>query len=159
MEKSVFEKLEQIAVRACELRDVSLYDLEVKTASKGLIILVYVTTPNGVTVGNCQKVSKLIANVLEVEDLIEEKYFLEVSSPGIERYLKLKKHYDSAIGELAKITFNTGEENSTVIGKILEILPEVVKMEVDDEEIEISFSSIKKAKTYFEYKSKEREVL
>ena len=148
------EKLEQIAIRACELRGVSLYDLEVKTAAKGLIVLVYVTTPNGVTVGNCQKVSKLIADVLEVEDLLEEKYFLEVSSPGIERDLKLKKHYDSAIGELAKITYNNGEENCTVIGKILEILPDVVKLEVESEEIEISFSSIKKAKTYFDFKSK-----
>jgi len=152
MEKNRLEKLEQIANRACELRGVSLYDLEVKMASKGLLVLVYITKPGGTTVGDCQKVSRLMADVLEVEDLIEDKYFLEVSSPGIERNLKLKKHYDSAIGELAKITFHNGEKNISVIGTINAILPDVVKLEVEEEEIEIPFSSIKKARTYFDYK-------
>lgn len=152
MEKSILEKLEQIASRACELRDVALYDLEVKTASKGLIVLVYITGKEDVTVGDCQKVSRLMADVLEVEDIIEDKYYLEVSSPGIERNLKLKKHYDSAIGELAKITYHNGEKNIAVIGIIKAILPEVVKLEVEEEEIEIPFLSIKKARTYFDYK-------
>ncbi len=93
-----------------------------------------------------------MADVLEVEDLIEDKYFLEVSSPGIERNLKLKKHYESAIGELTKITFHNGEKNIAVIGTINAILPDVVKLEVEEEEIEIPFSSIKKARTYFDYK-------
>lgn len=154
MERNKFEKLEQIAGRVSELRGVELYDLEVKRAAKGLIVLVFINKPDGVTVDDCQKVSRLISDVLEVEDIIQERYFLEVSSPGLERELKLKKHYEKAVGEMAKITFHNGEKSSTVIGRIMGILPEYVQLEVEGETKQIAFSSIKKAKTHFDFIAK-----
>src|SRR6056297_3393529 len=99
------ERLEEITKQACAEQGVALYDLELKHAAKGLVVVAYITKMGGVSVGDCRAVSRTISVVLEEEDLIEERYFLEVSSPGLERQLKLKKHYVSAIGEKIKITF------------------------------------------------------
>ncbi|MCF7793102.1 MAG: ribosome maturation factor RimP [Candidatus Cloacimonetes bacterium] len=154
MEKIMVEKLEKIAKEACSKQGVALYDLELKRASKGLIVLVYITKLDGVNIGDCQIVSREISNRLEIDDFIAERFFLEVSSPGLERELKLKKHYVSAIGEKLKITFQAEDKNKTVIGVLKEVETDYLKLDVKDEMKQITFSDIKKAKTYFDYKKK-----
>ncbi len=148
MEKRITEIVENVATES----EVALYDFELKRTAKGLIIAIFLTKVGGVTITECKTVSKKIANTLEEEDFIEERYFLEVSSPGLERFLKLKKHYVSAINEKIKLTFDDGEQNISKIGILKEVLPDEIKMEVDAEIIEIPFLKIKKAKTQFDFK-------
>ncbi len=159
MEKIMVERIEKIAREACSLCGVALYDIELKHAAKGQLVLIYITRVSGVTIDDCRNVSRAISDVLEEDDFIEERYFLEVSSPGLERELKLKKHYASAIGEKAKITYHKDGKNVSEIVMIEEILPDHLKVKVHDVEQEIPFSSIKKAKTYFDYKKEERGEL
>ncbi len=154
MEKNMVEKLEKMVQTVCSQEGVALYDLELKRAAKGLIVLVYITKVNDVTIGDCQNVSRALSSLLEENDFIDERYFLEVSSPGLERELKLKKHYVSAIGEEIKITFQKEENSITMRGTLMEVSSDNLKLQTEDAEIEIPFSSIKKAKTYFEFKKK-----
>ncbi len=147
------EKFEEIAKDACRKFGVALYDLETKDAAKGLVIIVYITKMGGVSVGDCRSVSRTISIVLEEDDFIDARYFLEVSSPGLERQLKLKKHYVSAIGEKINITFiDENEKLASKIGTLSEVLQEHISVEFLEEEIPILFKNIKKAKTYFDYK-------
>ncbi len=146
------ERIEQIAKKVCTQQNVALYSVETKQAAKGLIIVIYITKISGVTIDECKIVSYKISSILEEEDFISERYFLEVSSPGLERDLKLKKHYVSAIGEKVKITFSYNEKSKTEIGTLKEVLPDSIKMEFDGQTYEIGFSQIKKARTYFDYK-------
>jgi ribosome maturation factor RimP len=148
----MIERIEQIAKEVCTQQNVALYSVETKRAAKGLIIVIYITTISGVTIDECKIVSYEISNILEEEDFISERYFLEVSSPGLERDLKLKKHYVSAIGEKVKITFSYNEKSKTEIGILKEVLPDSIKMEFDGQTCEIRFFQIKKARTYFGYK-------
>ncbi len=146
------ERIEQIAKKVCTQQNVALYSVETKRAAKGLIIVIYITKISGVTIDECKIVSYNISSILEEEDFISERYFLEVSSPGLERDLKLKKHYVSAIGEKVKITFSYNAKSKTEIGTLKEVLPDSIKMEFDGQICEIGFSQIKKARTYFDYK-------
>jgi ribosome maturation factor RimP len=148
------ERIEQIATQVCSEFGVALYDFEVKTATKGIIYAVYLTKAGGITVGECQKVSKRINFILEEEDLIESRYFLEVSSPGLERELKMKKHFVSAIGEKLKVTYSKETKTTTLIGTLTEVLPDDIIVETLTDEMKIKMTDIKKAKTYFEYKGK-----
>jgi ribosome maturation factor RimP len=93
---------------------------------------------------------------LDAEDLIPGRYFLEVSSPGLERELKLKKHYVSAINEKIKLTYSQQDKNVHIRGTLKEVLPKHIKLETLTEELIIPFSDIKKAKTYFELKKKRK---
>lgn len=151
----VLKRIEEVAKDACKEQSLSLYGVEMKSASKGLIVIVYITKISGVTIDDCKSVSRYISNVLDQEDFIESTYFLEVSSPGLERDLKFKSHYASAIGEILKITYhNEMGKNVTQKGELLEVLPDSIKIKEKEEIVEIQFTSIKKAKTYFDYKRK-----
>ncbi len=155
----MFERIEKIAKDACAQHNVSLYDIELKRAAKGLIIIIFITKISGVTIDECKKISRSIAEVLEEEDFIDGRYFLEVSSPGLERELKLKKHYLSAIGEKVKITYEKDGKNRSEIGILKEVLPDSITMDFDGATEDIPFSGIKRSKTYFDYKKSSKEKL
>ena len=146
------ERIEHIAKNACSDINVALYDINLKRASKGLIVLIYITKIGGATINECKKVSRIISEILEEEDIVNERFFLEVSSPGLERILNQKKHYVSAIDEKIQISFADGDNISTIIGILKEVLPESIKIEYEDALKEIKLTDVKKAKTYFDYK-------
>jgi len=146
------ERIEHIAKKACSDVNVALYDINLKRAAKGLIVLIYITKIGGATINECKKVSRIISEILEEEDIVNERFFLEVSSPGLERILNQKKHYVSAIDEKIQISFADGDNISTIIGILKEVLPESIKIEYEDALKEIKLTDVKKAKTYFDYK-------
>jgi ribosome maturation factor RimP len=147
------ERIESIVKEACAKAGVALYDLEMKATAHGRVLVVFVTSLGGVKVKYCQRVSRLIEHQLEEEDIIDGRYFLEVSSPGLERELKKKSHFVSAIGEQVSLSVQTGDGNSPVSGRLHEVNPDSITLKLaDDEMLEISLSRIKKAKTLFDYK-------
>jgi ribosome maturation factor RimP len=152
MDQKIVQSVEEIAREACNVNNVALYDFEIKMATKGLLVLVFITKISGVSVEDCKQVSRYIERVLEEEEVIKHKYYLEVSSPGLERELKLKKHYVSAIGEIVKIVLQKDGSSDVVKGILHEVLPNEIVIESQENESRIKFSEIKRAKTYFDYK-------
>jgi ribosome maturation factor RimP len=147
------EKIESIVKEACAAHGVALYDMEMKPTGRGKVLLVYVTSFGGVKVSDCQRISRKIEHQLEEEDLVQGKYILEVSSPGLERELKKKSHFVSAINEQIKLTVHSDEQNEHLEGKLLEVNPDRITLQFSDgEEEEILLNRIKKAKTLFDYK-------
>ncbi|MFN3407284.1 MAG: ribosome maturation factor RimP, partial [Caldimicrobium sp.] len=87
-----------------------------------------------------------VSKILDKEDLIHHSYNLEVSSPGIERPLKKREHFERFKGEKAKITLKApieGRKNLT--GIILSIEENILKFEADNKVWEIDLNNIKKA--------------
>ena len=108
----------------------------------------YITKIGGVSISDCINLTKALNTVLDAdESLIQGHYTLEVSSPGVERPLKFKKHYISAINEHIRITYQNQDKKDTIEGELLEISQEFVKIQTLHEQLDIPFSSIKKAKT------------
>ncbi len=126
---------------------VNYYDSEVVNENNSKIFRIYITSKEGVTLDKCAEVSEVISPLLDLNPPIKDKYFLEVSSPGIERKLKTLNHFNSSIGELVKITLYSTEK---IEGEILEVKENIIKIrEEDGEIIEVNFDDISKAKTYF----------
>lgn len=132
-------------VQECGAR---LYDSEVVRENDKMIYRVYITSPDGVNLDLCQKVSELLSPIFDVEPPVGGEYFLEVSSPGLERKLSKTEHFSKSIGELVKITTS---EKDKICGKILKFEDENLYLDTTDGEICIKFSDIKKAKTYIEW--------
>lgn len=142
------EKLLEIVKKVCNEKQVSLYDLEVKPTSKGKVISIFITKIEGVTISDCKRVSKVISKILDEENYLEGNFFLEVSSPGLERKLTKKIHYKSAIGESVKIVFHDEGNSKTITGLLKEVDTDFIIVS-DNEDIRIEFQAIKKAKTVF----------
>jgi ribosome maturation factor RimP len=110
------------------LHDMSfeLVDLEFKREGKNWLLRLFIDKPGGITLDDCVDVSREVGALLEVEDVIESSYRLEVSSPGLDRPLKKAQDYERFCGELVKIKThekldpdNRGYERKTFVGKLL----------------------------------------
>ena len=115
---------------------------------KSSVLLVYIDSENGILVTDCSKVSHQISGVMDVEDPISGQYRLEVSSPGLERPLYTLAHFERFKGSVVKLELRqaTLEGQRKFTGEILDVKGDIVHLHVDEEEIEIPFSLIKKAK-------------
>ena len=115
---------------------------------KSAILRVYIDNDGGVLVGDCSKVSHQISGVLDVEDPISSQYTLEVSSPGMERPLFTLPHFERFKGSVVSLELNqsTLEGQRRFTGDILSVNGDTIHLHVDEEEVEIPFSLVKKAK-------------
>ncbi len=142
------EIVEEIIKKICSKSNVVLHDVEIRNTQKGKVLIVYITKSGGVAMEDCVTVSRLVSEELDALDIFKDHYFLEVSSPGLERSLKLKKHYQGAIGEDIKLTYSIDKVKKTVRGKLNEVRPDEIEIFAENDEIlVVPFSNIKKAKT------------
>ena len=86
---------------------------------------VFLDRPQGVTIDDCQTVSKQLSAILDVSDFSSRSYLLEVSSPGLDRELFRPRDYVRFCGHLVRVTFHAGEPTArmTVVGRLEEFRP------------------------------------
>ncbi|MBR1590163.1 MAG: ribosome maturation factor RimP [Acidaminococcaceae bacterium] len=84
--------------------DITLADVEY-VREKDWYLRVFIDKPEGIDIDDCQFVSEKLAEVLDEKDPIKEKYYLEVSSPGIDRPLKKDKNFAANYGKKVDIQF------------------------------------------------------
>ncbi|OQX74501.1 MAG: ribosome maturation factor RimP [Campylobacteraceae bacterium 4484_4] len=127
-----------------------LYDTEIVTEDERRIFRIYITAPGGVTLDKCEEITKILSPILDLEPPMEGEYFLEVSSPGIERKLTKPEHFAHSEGELVKLKLIDGEK---IKAKILDLEGDQLRIrdKTNKEERTIPLSQIQKAKTYFEW--------
>ncbi|MDD5537118.1 MAG: ribosome maturation factor RimP [Candidatus Cloacimonetes bacterium] len=142
-------QIEDIAKKICAEMHLAVYDIDEKMSGKGRIIIVYLTKIGGVTLDECARFSRALSEELETFDLIPERYFLEVSSPGLERPLKLKSHWVSAINEKVAVQYSEEEQKRSVMGTLIEVNQDTVVLDDRGEKIEIALKSISTAKTVY----------
>lgn len=142
-------QIEEIAKRICSVQHLALYDIEEKMTGKGRIVTVYLTKIGGVSLDDCASFSRALASELEEFDIIPERYYLEVSSPGVERPLKLKSHYVSAINEKVAVQYTIDNEKKSVMGDLLEVDQDEVLIDDRGSLYRIPFRQINRAKTIF----------
>lgn len=142
-------QVEDIARKICQDMHLALYDIDEKMSGKGRIITVYLTKIGGVTLDECAAFSRALADELETFDLIPDRYFLEVSSPGLERPLKLKSHYVSAINEKVAVQWSEGEAKRSTMGTLTEVNQDTIKLDDRGNVVEIEFKAITRAKTVY----------
>jgi ribosome maturation factor RimP len=127
---------------------VKLYDTESVTENSHKIFRVYITSKDGINLGKCEEVSKILSPIFDLDPPISGHYYFEVSSPGIERNLRLPKHFKASAGEKVKIKLNNEE---IIKGIIKNADEDSVEIDGDDCSQKISYENIKKARTYFEW--------
>lgn len=108
---SIEEKIEDLVKNKIENIGYELYDVEYVKEGKNFFLRIYIDSPKGIDLNDCEKVNNEITDILDEKDYIKEQYFLEVSSPGIERILKKDKHLKDNIGNLVVIKLFSKDDN------------------------------------------------
>ncbi|XOQ52811.1 MAG: Ribosome maturation factor RimP [Succiniclasticum sp.] len=98
--------------------ELSLVDVEY-VRQKDWYLRVYIDKEGGIEIDDCQRVSEQLAEVLDKEDPIPEKYYLEVSSPGIDRPLKKDKDFTAHYGQKVDLAFYEPWEGLKAVTGIL----------------------------------------
>ena len=120
-----------------------LYDVEMLKENGENIFRVSIASQNGINHDDCKKVSEAISPLLDVYPPFENKYSLEVSSPGIERKLKTPNHFQLSLNERIKIVLLNGE-------KIIGILKDATMDGFYIDSNYYQYKDVKKAKIIFE---------
>jgi ribosome maturation factor RimP len=151
-------KVEELGRKLAAEMHLAIYDIEEKPTAKGKVIVVFLTKIGGVNLDECAVFSRKLSEEMDMLDFIADRYFLEVSSPGIERPLKLKTHYLSAINELVEVVWDKDKTRLTTMGWLQEVNPDDIVVKDKEELISIPLSAIHKARTCFS-NQKTREQL
>ena len=96
---NIEEKVEKLLKPRIEEVGYDLYDVEYTKEGKNYFLRIYIDKPQGIDLKDCEKVNDSINELLDKADYIKEQYYLEVSSPGIERNLRKDKHLEQNIGK------------------------------------------------------------
>ena len=94
-----------------EARQMELYDVEFLTEHGRKILRLYIDKEGGVTLDDCEKITRAAGPALDARDPIPGAYVLEVSSPGIERKLVKEKHYADNLGSKVEVKLNKPVDN------------------------------------------------
>lgn len=96
-------RTEALLIPITEKNGVEIYDVEYVKEGNDFYLRVYIDKPEGVSIDDCEAVSRELSDVLDREDFIPDAYILEVSSPGLGRTLKKEKHLEKSIGQEVEI--------------------------------------------------------
>jgi len=147
---SIEEETAKIAEPILESYKMELVDVEYRREHGGWVLRLFIDKEGGVTLDDCGMVSREIGTVIEVEELIENNYNLEVSSPGITRPLKKLSDYERFKGQYAKIKLYEAKDGlKTFVAIIKGVNKDEVLFEKDNNEIQVAFSTIAKANLEF----------
>jgi len=129
-----------------------LVDAEFKNEQRGWVLRVYVDKEGGVNIDDCAGLSREMGNLLDVEDVIPQKYSLEVSSPGLSRPLRKKEHFDRVVGEQIKVkTHMPIEGQRNFKAKLVSVSEDTITVEDERKDTEIDISNIEKASLIYKY--------
>ena len=131
----------------------NLYDVVYEKEGKDYYLRIIIDKEDGIDINDCEKVNNAINDILDEADLIKDQYFLEVSSPGVERTLRKDKHYLSQIGnEILIKLYKPIEKKKEIQGILEEYLEDEIVIRTDDKQTyNINKKDIAIAKTIYNW--------
>ena len=142
----LLQQIHQTIEPILQSQGLELIDVEYKREAQGWVLRVYLDREGGITVEDCAEASRELGAILEVRDLIPNRYVLEVSSPGLTRPLKKPEDFDKYQNRSVKIKLSTPlEGRRNFKGKLLGLREDKVCLESERQVFEIPIQNIAKA--------------
>lgn len=150
---SIEEKVTKLVEPIIENLGYELYDVEYAKEGKNYFLRIFIDNEKGIDLKDCEKVNDSITDILDKENYIKEQYFLEISSPGIERVLRKDKHLEKNIGEEVTIKLFKKDENGKkeYLGKLKNFNQDKIVVEQEEQDIDIERKNISQIKTVYNW--------
>ena len=147
------EKVESLIKDKIEHIGYELYDVEYVKEGKDYYLRIFIDSPNGIDLNDCEKVNNEINDLLDEADYIKEAYFLEVSSPGVERVLKKDKHLEANIGTEVNVKLFKKDDlgKKEYKGILKNFNKKKIILKVEGKNIEIERKNISQIKTVYNW--------
>lgn len=138
----IVEKIRQLLTPIIETTDVFLVDIVERGERTGKVIEVYIDTDKGITLDECSGISRELSVKLDESDIIPGRYRLDVSSPGLNRPLKIQRQYMKNVGRVCRVTTNEAGEKIHREGTLESVTDQSIFLLKNGIKTEIAFSTI-----------------
>lgn len=146
------EALEKIATDVCERHGVYVYDTEYKKEGSEYFLRLYIDKDGGVTIDDCENVSREISPMLDELTFIKDAYIFEVSSPGIDRALSRPWHFEKVLGEEIDIKLFAPLDGSKELCGVLKGYEDgIITLDINGKEITIEKSKAASVRLAFKF--------
>lgn len=152
--REVYEqKTEALLQPLMEAHQFELVDVEFVREAGTWFLRAYIDKPGGITIDDCEVISRALSDLLDEKDFIEEAYILEVSSPGLGRPLKKDKDFDRSLGESVEVRlFKAIDKQKEFTGILKAWNKDTVTLEFEDEaELTIERTNIALIRLAFDF--------
>ena len=141
------DELRDLLEPSIERLGYELSDLEVRLGGRNGVVRIFIDHPDGITLDDCERVSRAMSALLDIEDPLPGHYNLEVSSPGLDRKLTKIEHFQRFTGETIKVQmrFPVGGRKR-FRGTLLSSNDENIVVEVDGESHSLPMATIDTAR-------------
>lgn len=117
-----------------EANNFELYDVEYVKEVGNWYLRAYIDKEEGISIDDCELVSRALSDLLDEKDFIDDAYILEVSSPGLGRQLKKDKHFAKSIGEEVEIKlYKAIDKKKEFAGILTAFDKDTITIELEDE--------------------------
>ena len=132
------ERTEQLLMPIITEAGFELVDVEYVKEAGNWYLRAYIDKPGGITVDDCELVSRKFSDILDEKDYIEDSYIFEVSSPGLGRPLKKEKDFKRSLGEEVEIrTYRAIDRQKEFTGVLKDYDKDTVTIEYEDESVQV----------------------
>ena len=151
MSQLIIDKIQDYLHSLLPSMGLELFDIQFRRETSGWVLRLFIDTLStdvGVSLQNCTDVSRELGHYLDVEDIIDHAYSLEVSSPGLERPLRSTEDFQSCSGKGAKVKLHDALDGQKIFEGVIDIVvDEMICMKlVDGRSIKFSYEMINKAR-------------
>ena len=152
MASSIETKVDNLLRKIIEDLGYELYDVVYEKEGKDYYLRIFIDKDGGIDLNDCETVNNAINDILDEADYIKDQYFLEVSSPGLERTLRKKEHFMKQIGnEIMVKLYRPIDKKKEFSGTLTCYNDDSIGLDIQGNEIKIDLKDIALAKTIFNW--------
>jgi len=128
----LIDRVRDIAENHLKNLDIEIVDIIYRREQPGMVLRILIDKPGGVTISDCEELNNYLSEALDKEEIIHDRYTLEVSSPGLDRPIKTDRDFEKVMGrELDITTYERIDERKSHEGKLIGMDKENVVIEAD----------------------------
>jgi len=148
MSEYIIDKVRNFLQKLLPGMDMQLFDIQFRREGHGWVLRVFIDSSEGVDLAQCSGVSRELSQYLDIEDLIDHAYHLEVSSPGLERPLRSVADFCRFTGEKARVKLSAAIDGEKIFEGVIEKVQgnEVGLRQKNDKLIRFLYEDINKAR-------------
>ena len=134
--------IEKVLEEDIERLGCKIWGLELFGRRSNQTLRIYIDKNDGISVEDCETVSKHVSKVLDTENDFSENYMLEVSSPGLDRKFFYNEQYKDYLNEPLKVTFFDRQNKKTIQGRLEEVDKTSIKLEMKEGPMPVSYTHL-----------------